>query len=265
MATKCITLTESELNSLIKKCVKESLSKMDTLKENSKGEFHLKCKKVTSENEDVMKKYWNINRKGNYAPILLEKITIDRLMKKHGNNGFIIISANRSDESEEYNVQNTQELITDLKSSKYSYLPVYGGYKGTDGVTDKYEPSFIVFNYDKNGEPKNWEQLRNFAIYLCDKYAQDSVFVQGPNESPNYLDANGNQTNSRSSKNIIKNDLNQEYFTSFSSGAENEKHGKTQPIGRRFTSDIVFNEIYVNPMPCTITERMRREGEILVY
>ena len=81
----------------------------------------------------------------------------------------------------------------------------------------------------------------------------------------NYLDANGNQTNSRSSKHIIKNDLNQEYFTLFRSGAENEKHGKTQPIGRRFTSDIVFNEIYVNPMPCTITERIRREGEILVY
>ena len=33
----------------------------------------------------------------------------------------------------------------------------------------------------------------------------------------------------------------------------------------RFTSDIVSSEIYVNPMPCTITERMRREGEILVY
>ncbi|MDY2943347.1 MAG: hypothetical protein SOT07_06600 [Paludibacteraceae bacterium] len=222
MEKKIITLTEGELKTQI-----------IVLKENSKEEFRLKCKKATNENEDVMKKYWNINRKGNYAPILLEKITIDRLMKKHGDNGFIIISANRSDESEEYNVQKTQELITDLKLSKYSYLPVYGGRKGKDGV-DNYEPSFIVFNYDKNGNPKNWEQLRSLAIKLCSTYAQDSVFVQGPNESPIYLDADGKKTDS--SANHIS-----------------------------FTSDIVSSEIYINPMPGTITERMRREGEILLY
>lgn len=222
MEKKIITLTEGELKTQI-----------IVLKENSKEEFRLKCKKATNENEDVMKKYWNINRKGNYAPILLEKITFDRLMKKHGDNGFIIISANKNDESEEYNVQKTQELITDLKLSKYSYLPVYGGRKGKDGV-DNYEPSFIVFNYDKNGNPKNWEQLRSLAIKLCSTYAQDSVFVQGPNESPIYLDADGKKTDS--SANHIS-----------------------------FTSDIVSSEIYINPMPGTITERMCREGEILLY
>lgn len=222
MEKKIITLTEGELKTQI-----------IVLKENSKEEFRLKCKKATNENEDVMKKYWNINRKGNYAPKLLEKITIDRLMKKHGDNGFVIISANRSDESEEYNVQKTKELISDLKLSKYSYLPVYGGRKGKDGV-DNYEPSFIVFNYDKKGNPKNWEQLRSLAIKLCSTYAQDSVFVQGPNEAPIYLDADGKKTDS--SANHIS-----------------------------FTSDIVSSEIYINPMPGTITERMCREGEILLY
>ena len=136
MEKKIITLTEGELKTQI-----------TVLEEKSKEEFCLKCKKVTSEDEDVMKRYWNINREGNYAPILLEKDTIDRLMRKHGDKGFIIISANRSDESGEYNVQKTQELIADLKLSKYSYLPVYGGYKGTDGVTDK--------------SISNWENGRN--------------------------------------------------------------------------------------------------------
>ena len=222
MEKKIITLTEGELKTQI-----------TVLEEKSKEEFCLKCKKVTSEDEDVMKRYWNINREGNYAPILLEKDTIDRLMRKHGDKGFIIISANRSDESGEYNVQKTQELIADLKLSKYSYLPVYGGRKGKEGV-DNYEPSFIVFNYDKNGNPKNWEPLRRLAIKLCGIYAQDSVFVQSPNESPIYLDAEGKKTD-----------------------------GSANHI--RFTSDIVSSEIYVNPIPCTITERMRREGEILVY
>lgn len=51
MEKKIITLTEGELKTQI-----------TVLEEKSKEEFCLKCKKVTSEDEDVMKRYWNINR-----------------------------------------------------------------------------------------------------------------------------------------------------------------------------------------------------------
>ena len=36
-------------------------------------------------------------------------------------------------------------------------------------------------------------------------------------------------------------------------------------IGRRWTYDISFNECYVNPMPCQLSERLRRVGEIMIW
>ena len=42
-------------------------------------------------------------------------------------------------------LKNTKSLIADIKKSGYSYFPVYGGYKGTDGMVDKYEPSFFHY------------------------------------------------------------------------------------------------------------------------
>ncbi len=35
---------------------------------------------------------------------------------------------------------------------------------------------------------------------LCDKFKQDSVYVQGPDEAPVYLDKDGNQTSSKSTE-----------------------------------------------------------------
>ena len=37
-------------------------------------------------------------------------------------------------------------------------------------------------------------------------------------------------------------------------------------VGGRFTSDIQFeNRMYVNPMPCQLSERMRRKGEVMIW
>lgn len=262
-----------------------------------KEDFRKLHEEAKTVNEDVMNRYYGIKSNKN-KPVRIDEITLDRVLNKHGQNGMINISANRSDMPKEKNDENTRELISDLKKSGYSYLPTYGGYRGTDGVEDDYEPSFVVFNYDVNGQSGDFNALRLFALQLCAKYNQDSVLVKAPGEAPVYLDKDGNKVNSKESNQTWKNDPKQEYFTSFKSKDDvnseiyNKLMGKyktychqnripitkdgfqkfyqehlndVNSIGGRYTYDISFGECYVNPMPCQLTERMRRQGEIMIW
>lgn len=263
---KKIRLTEQDLNKMVKVSldeIKRLKSEQDSLKEA----FRRKHRQARNLNEDVMYRYWGINRNENCAPVLIEGITVDRIMKKHGDNGFVILSANRSDKDEDYNTKATQSLISDLKNSGFSYLPSYGGYRGPDDVVDSYEPWFIVFNYNGKGEPQDRNELYSFALEMCGKYEQTSVYVNAPGEAPNNLNRNGKKVNKHSSKNYVKNDLSQESYTSLSSPKEIEDNmSKGLQVGGRFTSDIQFeNRMYVNPMPCQLSERMRRKGEIMIW
>lgn len=161
---------------------------------------------------------------------------LNRIMA-HGKYGFIIISANRSeiyssnkdlDLTPEYmewcnkehvdpsektqmdfwlrqrNKQAESQLLDDLKKSIYSFTPVYGGYHGTDNVADSFEPSFIVYCHSKDDSKNylNWNNLYNFALKLCKKYKQDSVYIQAPDEAPIYVNAKGEKANSRESKTL---------------------------------------------------------------
>ena len=264
---KRIRLTEQDINKMVKVSLDE-IKRLKAEQDSLKEAFRRKHRQARNLNEDVMYRYWGINRNENYAPVLIEGITVDRLMKKHGDNGYVILSANRSGKDEDYNTKATQMLIKDLKNSGFTYLPSYGGYHGSDDVIDSYEPSFIVFNYNEKGEPQDWNKLYSFALEMCGKYKQDSVYVNAPGEAPNYIDSNGQKINSHSSKNYVKNDLSQEYYTSLSSQKKLRTicQKKGFQVGRRFTSDIQFeNRMYVNPMPDQLSERMRRKGEIMIW
>ena len=261
-----------------------------------KEQFRRLHEKASTENEDVMNRYYNIPTNQN-KPVRIDETTLDRILNKHGRNGLINISANRSDMPQEDNIVNTKSLISDLKNSGYSYLTTYGGYRGEDGVEDDYEPSFIVFN-KTNGEKRDFEELRQFAILLCGKYNQDSVLIKAPNVNPIYVDYNGQKVNKTESDIVWKNDPKQEYFTSLKSQNEvdeeicnklmgqyksychknnipftksgfenfyNTHLNDIETIGKRYTYDIRFEGRYVNPMPCTRTERMKRKGEIMIW
>jgi hypothetical protein len=175
-------------------------------------------------NEDVMKRFWNIDSQ--CAPVLVEHIAIERLVMKYGDNGFVMISAGRSDESEERNTQSTQELINDLKESGYAYLPIYVGCHGTDNEVDSFVPKFIVFNCDTKGNPMIFQDFYRFALDMCGKYHQDSVFICTVGESSEYRNAQGEKVNK-------KNDL--------------------------------PHELYVNPIPSSHAVRMRRKGEVMIW
>lgn len=70
-------------------------------------------------------------------------------------NGWIIISTDNTDLSD-------NELESEIKNSGYSYSRVYG-------VNDSYEPLFIVYCKDRNGELIDFEDLFNFGVKLCKK------------------------------------------------------------------------------------------------
>lgn len=244
------------------------------------------CEAIKLSQPSIMETYYGIES-NSHKPVLLEKMNTSALYKRHGKNGFIIVSANRSDEDKEVNEDRTRNLISDIQKEHFRYIPVYGGYRGKDGVEDDYESSFLVFPFDSVKKEKlDFLKLKNFAIKVCGKYNQDSVFVMEPDKAPNYLDRNGNVVNSSSSKNVKYNDLTQEFFTSFNNQETvnkeidaklktmyrkqnaigsfedfKKKHLKDlDSVGRRFTSDIKF-EWFANPYPCTLTERIRRQGK----
>ena len=224
----------------------------------------------------------------------LSESSLNRMMD-HGKSGMIIISASRSeidssdpelslrDEFDKYvksiggyesidsdalydeekdwlkkrNAKKDKELRKDIHDAGLSYTPVFGGYKGRDGVTDEYEPSYVVYSYNRKGELVKFDYLEAFAVGMCDKYKQDSVYVQAPGEPPVYLDRNGNQVNVSSTDNFKFNRDNEQYFTTT---------GRDRSHPQRFTADIVFESLYIPLRPADYNERMRRDksGEYIL-
>ena len=156
------------------------------------------------------------------------------------------------------NARADKELLRDIKAAGYSYTPVYGGYHGGNGVEDSYEPSYVVYNYKKGSDnPGDFYELERFAIEMCRKYKQESVYVQEPDSAPKYLDGEGNQVNMFSSKDFKLNRDQEKYYTT-------TKRDRSNP--QRFTADIVFENMYIPLRPGTYNERMRRDlsGEYIL-
>jgi hypothetical protein len=240
-----------------------------------------------------------MNRKGEFVRqehnvMPLSESSLNQMMD-HGKTGMIIISANRSaidsdnpkqslrpafdkyinkmggyeaiDSDALYNEEQNwlrrrnaaadKQLLQDIKNAGYTYTPVYGGYHGSDDVQDSYEPSYVVYNYKRSNEPADFQELEALALKLCSKYHQDSVYVQRPNQPPVYLDCDGNQVNSSSSDNFKFNRDKEQFYTT-------NKRDKSNP--QRFTSDIVFENLYIPLRPASYNENMRRlkSGEYIL-
>lgn len=213
-------------------------------------------------------------------------------LKHHGRHGMVVLSANRSsiasdnpenDLSAEYekflrgsngmetdseetremwlsrrNAEADKELLADIKKAKFAFTKAFGGYHGTDDVVDSYEPSYIVYNHaaSHSNDYGNWDKLKLFAIAMCGKYKQDSVYVQAPGEPPVYLDRHGNQVSKSSTDNFKYNRDNETFYTTL-------KRDKTSP--QRFTADIQFESIY-HTVPSSYNERVKRTylGEVFL-
>ena len=150
-----------------------------------------------------------------------------------------------------------KQLRRDIQEAGFSYTPVYGGYRMQETGEESHEPSYVVYCYDRNGQPRDFEELKQFGLKMCLKYSQESVYVQAPDKAPVYLDYNGNQINSTSSNNFKFNRDDEEFFTTTS-------RDKDHP--QRFTADVVFENMYSPLRRGDYNENMRRRksGEYIL-
>lgn len=220
---------------------------------------------------------------------LLSEANLNHIMKNAEQNGIIIISANRdsiesdvpnADLSSQYNSFLQENNLTDseelrdkwltnrnkqaykslydvVRKSNYSYSQVYGGFKGTDNVTAKYEPLFLIYSVDRQGNQLPFDELFELGKKLCLDFKQESFFAQAPGQAPNYYGADGEKQNATSSKFVKFNRENEPYFTT----AKKEKGDNAQ----RFTSDIIF-EHYAKEFGIDYINRIQRtqNGETLL-
>lgn len=224
----------------------------------------------------------------------INETTLNRIIR-HGENGFVILSANKgqvhyenpeldltneynnwlaagarqTDDSNDHdlmdeflrerNKKEHTELANDIKKAGWSYSIVYGGHKDEGNKIDSFEPSFIVYNHKRGSEPSAFEELFDFAIRMCAKYKQDSVYIQEPGKSPDYYDMHGDKSNQTSSMNFKYDDFDAEYLTTVKRKKRNDP--------QRFTADIQFemkDKYYKNKFDFTERVRRKQNGEILL-
>lgn len=205
----------------------------------------------------------------NNAPLIsINETNARRLIDRHTDNGYVIVSPCRGgddfglDASDHQQAQNLSQInkervndfVNILKKTKWSYTPVYGGFienKGTDREENVYERSFIIYNKDRNGNPQNFDELRQFAINMARAYNQDSVLIKAPDGKPQYIKQDGSVD--MEFDGVTKfNDFAQTYFTDLHRGSHKYKDGGIQDPARptRFS----FTEAYINPAPQCLSE-----------
>ena len=92
-----------------------------------KEAFRVLHEEAKTANEDVMKRFYGLLA-NHTKPVRIDEATLERLLKKHGGDGMVDISANKAGLPQEMNDENTKSLISDLKQSGFLYLPTYEGY-----------------------------------------------------------------------------------------------------------------------------------------
>lgn len=197
-----------------------------------------------------------------YTPFVYEDCKLEpfnealyQLLDKHSENGYIIVSlCNDEDDC-------VRKLITILKKSPWSYMPVYGGFienKGKENETVVYEKSFMIFNYDKKGNPNKLDDLFNFGVELSKKFNQDSFLYHEPGKKPTYYKY-GKHISVFSDK-MKFNDYAEMYFTGLHQNTH-EYSGMPAKVTR-----FKFIGCYANPKPQVVCTRFMRDkaGEIFL-
>lgn len=198
-----------------------------------------------------------------YTPFVYEDCKLEQfndslyqLLDKHSENGYIIVSlCNDEDDC-------VRKLITIFKKSPWSYMPVYGGFienKGEENETVVYEKNFMIFNYDKKGNPNKLDDLFNFGVELSKKFNQDSFLYHEPGKKPTYYDKYGKHISVFSDK-MKFNDYAETYFTDLHKNTH-EYFGIPAKVTR-----FKFIGCYANPKPQVVCTRFMRDkaGEIFL-
>lgn len=206
--------------------------------------------------------YEKIDESRTNGLVLIGESSLNRILTKHYENGFIIITSYR-DKSEKTDEQNKKDfalLKSIVANNDFSYIPVYGGYienRGTENETEVREPALLITNY-KSGEFTPYaddSKIYKLGLELAKKFNQDSFLFKprGKDENPYYVTKDG-QVDGEPFTGLSINNLVQNYFTDLSKKWSSD--GKTS---KRFT----FTEkLYINENPSSFGEAKKRYGEL---
>jgi hypothetical protein len=205
---------------------------------------------------------------------------LSRVLGEYFNLGFIIISSDRTCESElnkdcsekekfaqlEKNRRNEKQLKIDIRDAKFGFLPVYGGYKEkredadgnkTEVDTPFPEHSFIIpMQQVASSHPYKGpsEDLKQLGISLAKKYNQECFLYKPPkSESGNtayFISQDGEIT--MKFDGVTVNDLLQSFYTQL------RKRGR----GRFSFTETKKLVLYIPKSPNGMGEAVKRYGEI---
>ena len=230
--------------------------------------------------------------------IPLTETTLNRVMGGHDEFGYIIISGMRdnlyrdkngnvysvfsnedkkSSEDKEIEIgtqdwvdennKRTNKLRNLLKSKKYSYIPVYGGFKEEGSDSAKIEKSFIVFPYEiSTKEYKDFDEFKRTLLDIGKSFQQDAILIKAPDSNPVYVDCLTEKPDDYVFTNKKVNDIAQEYFTALKKWDDSSRKDKshfTTGKPQRFT----FESLYMDDFPNSISEHRRRSlnGELVQF
>ena len=195
----------------------------------------------------------NYSHTCNNAPLVnITNSRAKQLLDKHSTYGFIVIGYGDSD------FDRIKEMISTVKSRKYSYMPIYGSFNenpGDENETQTFEKSFVIFNYNnkQHCEVGKFSELFDFAIELAQRFEQDSFLCCEPEKNPKYVKTDGTII-AEYENGIAFNDLTKEYWIDLHRNRGGELTQST------------FTGCYINPAPQCYSERHVRylTGEIFV-
>lgn len=189
----------------------------------------------------------------NRAPLVnINENRAKQKLDRYSGYGFIVIGYGNSD------FDKIKEMISTVKSRKYSYMPIYGSFNenlGEEHDTQTFEKSLVIFNYNnkQHCEVGEFSKLIQFAIDLAQQFNQDSFLCCEPEKNPKYVKTDGTII-AEYENDTAFNDLTKEFWTDLH---KNRCGELTQSI---------FTGCYINPAPQCYGERHVRylTGEIFV-
>lgn len=117
----------------------------------------------------------------------LVESTLNRCLKYHASNGFIMVSACRTTRTPAENYIETGKLIAELKALGLSHFTVYGGYQEENGKFADYETTMFIPAKTVDGTTVPMEKLISVGKDLGREFEQDSILVKEPGKDPYWL------------------------------------------------------------------------------
>jgi hypothetical protein len=208
---------------------------------------------------------------------IITEATLNRVMTKYADLGFIVISADRtcsaekgspcSDDEElvqdKANKENEKNLKADIRAAGFGFIPSYGGFRekdasGEDTIEVLGEKSFIIPVGGYGGENAGIEGLKQLGIDLSKRYNQDSFFFKPPDAEDKdayWIKQDGSVDGTFTG--VVTNDPKQQFFTRLRKDKGKETYGDT------FTyTEGRERVLLIPPSPDGMAEARKRYGEI---